>query len=255
MFRWFGFPQDMRLPPLAERTIRGKADTNLSHRSSMRFLLVEDNPELCRSVADRLRLDGHAVDPAASLAEARDCLRAAAYDLILLDISLPDGDGRDFLKSERRAGRDTPIIVMTARAAVSDRVDVLDLGADDYVTKPFDFAELEARCRAVLRRRGGALQTVRSFAGLTFNPLSATLLVGSETRELRNRELRLLEILLSAPERIFSKAHLCDRLFSYAEAVTDNAIEVYVGRLRKKLEGSGARIETVRGIGYRLVAE
>ncbi|MDW4549143.1 response regulator transcription factor [Defluviimonas sp. D31] len=221
----------------------------------MRFLLVEDNPDLALSVAERLRLDGHAVDPAASLTEAGDCLAAASYDLILLDISLPDGDGRDFLRRERRSGRDTPIIVMTARAEVSDRVDVLDLGADDYVTKPFDFAELEARCRAVLRRRGNALQTVQHYAGLTFNPLNASLVVAGEMRELRNRELRLLEILLAAPERIFSKAQICDRLFSYAESVTDNAIEVYVARLRKKLEGSGARIETVRGLGYRLTAE
>ncbi len=218
----------------------------------MRFLLVEDNKDLAQSVADRLRLDGHAVDHAGTLADAADCLAAAPYDLILLDISLPDGDGRGFLSHLRRIGRDTPVIVMTARADVSDRVDVLDLGADDYVTKPFDFAELEARCRAVLRRRGAALQTVQHFAGMTFNPLTASLLVGGEVRELRNRELRLLEILIAAPQRIFSKGQLCDRLFSYAESVTDNAIEVYVARLRKKIEGSGARIETVRGIGYRL---
>ncbi|GAB4382759.1 MAG: response regulator transcription factor [Albidovulum sp.] len=223
--------------------------------NAVRFLLVEDNPDLAQSVADRLRLDGHAVDPAATLAEARDCLAAAAYDLILLDISLPDGDGRDFLRQERRGGRDTPIVVLTARSEVSERVNVLDLGADDYVTKPFDFAELEARCRAVLRRRGAGLQTVQHFAGLTFDPLNASLSVGGERRELRNRELRLLEILLAAPGRIFSKAQICDRLFSYAESVTDNAIEVYVGRLRRKLDGSGARIETVRGLGYRLTAE
>jgi two-component system, OmpR family, response regulator TctD len=221
----------------------------------MRFLLVEDNKDLAQSVADRLRLDGHAVDHAGTLAEAADCLAAASYDLILLDISLPDGDGRDFLSSQRRLGRDTAIIVMTARAEVSDRVDVLDLGADDYVTKPFDFAELEARCRAVLRRRGVALQTVQSYAGMTFSPLTASLSIGSEMRDLRNRELRLLEILMAAPERIFSKGQICDRLFSYAESVTDNAIEVYVARLRKKIEGSGARIETVRGIGYRLTRE
>ena len=221
---------------------------------TMRFLLVEDNLDLARSVVDRLRLDGHAVDCAGTLSDARDCLAAAPYDLILLDISLPDGDGRDFLRAERRLGRDTPIIVMTARAEVSDRVNVLDLGADDYVTKPFDFAELEARCRAVLRRRGAALQTVQHFAGLTFNPLNASLGVGNELRELRNRELRLLEILLAAPERIFSKDQICDRLFSYAESVTDNAIEVYIGRLRKKIEGSEARIETIRGIGYRLTS-
>ena len=222
----------------------------------MRFLLVEDNADLAQSVSDRLRLDGHAVDHAGSLSSAHDCLRGTApYDLILLDISLPDGDGRDFLADQRRARRDTPIIVMTARADVADRIDVLDLGADDYVTKPFDFAELEARCRAVLRRRGGASQTVRRFAGFTFNPLTAQLTVGDEPRELRNREMRLLEILLAAPNAIFSKAQLCDRLFSYAESVSDNAIEVYVGRLRKKLDGSGARIDTVRGLGYRLCLE
>ncbi len=223
--------------------------------AAMRFLLVEDNDDLAHSVATRLALDGHAVDRAAGIADAEDCLAAASYDLILLDIALPDGDGRDFLVAQRRARRDTPIIMMTARAAVSDRVDVLDLGADDYITKPFDFAELEARCRAVLRRRGGALQTVRDYAGVTFNPLTATVSIAGETRELRSRELRLLEILLSAPERIFSKAQLCDRLFSYSEAVSENAIEVYVARLRKKLEGSAARIETLRGVGYRLTGE
>lgn len=220
----------------------------------MRFLLVEDTADLARSVQDLLHLNGHGVDWAASLAEAQDCLNAAGYDLILLDIALPDGDGRQFLKGLRRAGTDTPVIMMTARSAVADRVDALDGGADDYLTKPFDLAELEARARAVLRRRGGAAQTVRRFADLTFDPLTATLTVAGETRELRNRELRLFEVLLGAPDRIFSKDQLCDRLFSFAESVTDNAIEVYVGRLRRKLDGSAARIETVRGLGYRLTA-
>ncbi|WIV51595.1 response regulator transcription factor [Marivivens sp. LCG002] len=220
----------------------------------MRFLLVEDNSDLALSVQKRLSLDGHGVDWAASLADAEDHLAAASYDLILLDIMLPDGDGRDFLASHRRAQRDTPVIVMTARSAVSDRVALLDTGADDYVTKPFDFEELEARVRAVLRRRSGVSQTRMTFADLTFDPLGATVSFAHETRELRSRELRLFEVLISAPDRIFSKGQLCDRLFSASEAVTDNAIEVYVGRLRKKLEGSGARIETVRGVGYRLTA-
>lgn len=218
----------------------------------MRFLLVEDTVDLARSVRDLLVLDGHGVDWAATLAEAEDCLAVARYDLILLDIMLPDGDGRAFLQRHRRAERDTPVIVMTARSAVSDRVDLLDSGADDYLTKPFDFAELEARVRAVLRRRGGVAQTIRRVGDLSFDPLSATLTIQGEVRELRNRELRLFEVLVAAPDRIFSKDQLCDRLFSYAETVSDNAIEVYVGRLRKKLGGSSVRIETLRGLGYRL---
>jgi two-component system response regulator TctD len=218
----------------------------------MRFLLVEDNSELSASVAARLRLDGHAVDAAPTLAEAEECLAVASYDLILLDIMLPDGDGRDFLARHRRAERETPVIVMTARSSVSDRVDALDTGADDYITKPFDFAELEARCRAVLRRRGGAAQTTRQFADIAFDPMAATLVVQGEVRDLRSREMRLMELLLGAQGRIMSKEHLVDRLFSFSEPVSDNAIEVYVGRLRKKLQGSRARIETVRGLGYRL---
>ncbi|MEZ5797899.1 MAG: response regulator transcription factor [Paracoccaceae bacterium] len=218
----------------------------------MRYLLVEDTADLARSVQDLLRLNGHGVDWAASLGEARDCLGAASYDLILLDISLPDGDGRRFLADLRRQGNATPVIMMTARSAVADRVDALDGGADDYLTKPFELAELEARARAVLRRRGGAAQTVRRYGDLIFDPLTATVTILGEARELRNRELRLFEILLEAPDRIFSKDQLCDRLFSFAESVTDNAIEVYVGRLRRKLDGSTARIETVRGLGYRL---
>ena len=221
---------------------------------NVRLLLIEDNPDLGTSVRDRLAIDGHAIDWAPTLAEAQDCLAATAYDLILLDIMLPDGDGRSFLARQRAQGRDTPVIVMTARAAVSDRVDALDSGADDYITKPFDFAELEARCRAVLRRRGGAASTQRRFADILFDPLTASLTFGDETRELRNRELRLFEVFLNAPDRIFSKDQLCDRLFSFAEAVSDNAIEVYVGRLRRKLDGSRVRIETVRGLGYKMTA-
>jgi len=216
--------------------------------------MIEDNDGLGRSLAERLGQEGHAIDRAATLAEAGDCLAAAGYDLILLDLGLPDGDGRRFLAARRAAGFDVPVIAMTARAAVADRVDTLDTGADDYITKPFDMAELGARIRAVLRRRGGAAQTLRTFADLAFDPLAATVTVAGEARELRNRELRLLEILISAPDRVFSKDQLCDRLFSFSEPVGDNAIEVYVARLRRKIEGSAARIETLRGLGYRLTA-
>lgn len=220
----------------------------------MRLLLIEDTPDLGRSLRDRLALDGHGVDWAETLAAAEDCLAAAPYDLILLDIMLPDGDGRAFLARQRRRGLDTPVIVMTARSAIADRIDTLDTGADDYITKPFDLAELEARIRAVLRRKGGAAQTVRRFADLSFNPLRATITIGEDVRELRNREMRLFELFLSSPECILSKDQIHDRLFSYEETVNDNAIEVYVGRLRRKLADSAARIETVRGLGYRLTA-
>lgn len=221
----------------------------------MRFLLIEDSDDLALAVASRLGIEGHAVDHAASLADARLLLESAPYDLILLDIALPDGDGREFLVRERAAGRETPVIMMTASASVDTRVSALDQGADDYVTKPFDFAELQARCRAVLRRHAGAADSRRHFAGFVFDQLAATITVAGETRELRARELRLLEILLSPPGQAYSKAHLIDRMFSFDEEVSENVIEVYVGRLRRKLKGSGARIVTLRGIGYRLIPE
>lgn len=234
-----------------------KTDTNLSRESvlRMRFLLVEDNVELARAVVSRLALEGHGVDHVGTLSEAGDYLRSAHYDLILLDISMPDGDGRTFLARIRADGRDTPVIMMTAHASTGDRVATLDNGADDYVTKPVDFAELLARCRAVLRRHAGAADSRRRFAGFVFDPLAATISVAEEVRPLRARELRLLEILLNRPGQVCSKAQLIDRLFSYDEEVGDNAIEVYIARLRRKLEGSGARLETLRGLGYRLIPE
>ena len=219
----------------------------------MRFLLVEDNVDLAQTVLDRLGMDGHAVDWAASLLTAWDFLAVAQYDVIFLDVMLPDGDGRDFLAQFRRTRNETPVIVMTARSAISDRVALLDTGADDYITKPFDFNELEARVRAVVRRRQGVATNHRSFGDLIYNPANATVSVAGVQQELRNRELRLFEILIGNPEHIFSKAQLVDRLFSSTEEISENAIEVYIARLRKKIDGSVTRIETVRGIGYRLI--
>ncbi|MCB1509157.1 MAG: response regulator transcription factor [Hyphomicrobiaceae bacterium] len=220
----------------------------------MRFLLVEDNRELAEAVVARLSLDGHAVDHAATLGEARDWLSVAEYDLMLLDVMLPDGDGRHFL-SESRMRQNVPVIVLTARAQVSDRVDTLDLGADDYLTKPFDFTELEARCRAVLRRRGGLARNDIPLGRAVFAPAAGTLTLDGEVHPLRNREIRLLEVFARNPEQIFSKSQLLDRLFSQAADVSENAIEVYVGRLRRRLSGAGVQIETVRGMGYRMTAE
>lgn len=217
----------------------------------MRYLLVEDNRELADAIVNRLALDGHAVDHAASLADAEDCLAAAQYDLILLDVMLPDGDGRDFL-TRSRAHLETPVIVLTARSQVSDRVGALDQGADDYITKPFDFSELEARCRAVLRRRGGEARNEIALGNAIFDPLAGTLRHGNQTIDLRNREIRLLEVFARHRGQILSKSQLMDRLFSYDAEVTENAIEVYVGRLRRRIDGMDLRIETVRGLGYRM---
>ncbi len=219
----------------------------------MRFLLVEDNRQLAKALCERFALDGHVVDRAHDLTSAQTSIRTVAYDLILLDIMLPDGDGRDFLKTHRNRQGKTPIIVLTARSEISDRISVLDLGADDYIIKPFDFAELEARCRAVLRRQGGSGNNEKKFADIIFDSNKGTLCFGEHVEDLRNRELRLLEVFFSSPNQIFAKTYLMDRLFSFAEDVSENAIEVYVGRVRKKLAGSGAKIETVRGIGYRMV--
>lgn len=217
----------------------------------MRYLLVEDNQELATAISSRLALDGHAIDHAANLAEAADCLASASYDLILLDVMLPDGDGRDFL-AQSRDHLETPVIVLTARSQVSDRVGALDQGADDYITKPFDFSELEARCRAVLRRKGGSARNEISLGNVRFDPMAGTLRLGDELVELRNRETRLLEVFARHPGQVFSKSQLMDRLFSYDAEVSENAIEVYVGRLRRRIEDKGIRIETVRGLGYRL---
>lgn len=218
----------------------------------MRFLLIEDSDALARAVVDRLGLDGHVVDHAADLATASDFVATVDYDLILLDIMLPDGDGRSFLSQHRATQSQTPVIVLTARSEVSDRVGLLDLGADDYMVKPIDFSELEARCRAVLRRRGGAARNVVLFGNLEFDSLAGTLKINDRTIRLRTRELRLFEVFVNAPNQIFSKSKLVDRLFSYDEDASENAIEVYVGRLRRHLSGSKVSITTVRGLGYKL---
>ncbi len=222
---------------------------------TMKFLLVEDNEELAHAISTRMQLDGHVIDHAINIADAIAYSEAGEYDLILLDIMLPDGDGRDFLSRHRDGQKDTPVIVLTARSQVSDRISMLDLGADDYVTKPFDHAELQARCRAVLRRRSGTSQTLIKLADVEFDPVAGHLSVAGSTIVLRNRELRLLELLINAPGNIFSKQKLFDRLFSYDDDVSENAIEVYIARLRKHLDKSRLNITTLRGLGYRLDEE
>ena len=218
----------------------------------MRFLLIEDNQNLSSAVSERLSLDGHVVDQAESLGIANHYLSVSSYDLILLDIMLPDGDGRDFLLNHRKQKNTTPIIVLTARSEISDRVTILDLGADDYMVKPIDFNELEARCRAVLRRRSGEAQNQIKFGDVSFDSHSGTLMTGSRSIQLRAREIRLLEVFFRQPGQIFSKANLVDKLFPLEVDVTENAIEVYILRLRKHIAETNVKITTVRGLGYKL---
>ena len=208
--------------------------------------------ELANSLKSFFRLEKNQVEIAVDLEEAKHFVSVSHFDMILLDIMLPDGDGRDFLRALRNSNNNVPVIVMTARSEISDRIDLLDIGADDYIVKPFDFAEVEARCRAVLRRHRGQDQLALSFGGVTLFPLMAELEKDGVRVSLRNRELRLLEIFFNSPDIIFSKEQLTDRLFSISEEISENAIEVYVGRARKKLSGSNTEIETVRGMGYRL---
>ena len=218
----------------------------------MRFLLIEDNQNLSSAVSERLSLDGHVVDQAESLGIANHYLSVSSYDLILLDIMLPDGDGRDFLLNHRKQKNTTPVIVLTARSEISDRVTILDLGADDYMVKPIDFNELEARCRAVLRRRSGEAQNQIKFGDVAFDSHSGTLMTASRSIQLRAREIRLLEVFFRHPGQIFSKANLVDKLFPLEVDVTENAIEVYILRLRKHLTETNVKITTVRGLGYKL---
>ncbi len=218
----------------------------------MRFLLVEDNLKLAKALCDRFALEGHVADHAETLSDAELSSKTVTYDMILLDIMLPDGDGREFLRAHRSANNPMPVIVLTARSEVSDRVGLLDLGADDYITKPFDFSELLARIRAVMRRLGGSADNAKTYGDVVFDSTTGEITVAGVTEQLRNREMRLLEVFFASPGQIFSKSHLMDRLFSFSDDVSENAIEVYVGRLRRKLEPSNTSIETVRGLGYRM---
>ena len=222
--------------------------TNTQH-----ILCIEDEVDIQEIIAYNLRRAGYKLSLASDGIKGLALAQTQTPDLILLDIMLPDGDGRDFLRSIRSKNNNIPVIVMTARSEISDRVDLLDIGADDYIIKPFEFVELEARCRAVLRRHSGQNQQALSYGDITVYPLSALIEFGNHKISLRNRELRLLEIFCNSPEILFSKEQLTDRLFLISDEVTENAVEVYIGRLRKKLLQSNVTIETVRGIGYRLM--
>ena len=215
----------------------------------MRVLLVEDDAILGKAVRDHIAAS-HSVDWVIRLDAAREHLDSAAYDLILLDLMLPDGLGVGFLRKLRAAGNATPVIILTALDQISDRIEGLDAGADDYMIKPFDLSELSSRLNAVARRYSGNPNPLIEIGDLRVDLAAKTVKRGGRSVELTGREWALFETFLQRPGVALTKAQLEDRLYAFGAEVESNTIEVHVSRLRKKL--GHAVIDTVRGIGYRL---
>ena len=220
----------------------------------MRFLIVEDDAVL-RDVLSRSLTDaGHRIDAAATCGEAEAFWQVQPFDAILLDLNLPDGSGLTALRNARRRGDVTPVLALTARNRTEERIAGLDAGADDYVGKPFELSEVEARLRALVRRSQGGGD--RSAVGqLTLDRLARRFFIADTPLELPAREFEVLWELASKPGRVVSKRLLSDKLSSFDEALGDNALEAFVSRLRRKLQGSGATIRTLRGLGYLLEVE
>ena len=216
----------------------------------MRVLLVEDDTALGAAIRDQIVADGHSVDWVMRLDRAGDALAAAGFDLILLDLMLPDGLGIPFLKALRSRGDVTPVMILTALDQVSDRIAGLNAGADDYMIKPFDLAELSARIGSVARRYNGNPNPIIKQGALTIDLAARSVMLHGRPVILTAREWVLFEAFLQRPGQLFSKAQLEERLYSFDTEIDSNAIEVHISRLRKKL-GSHV-IETERGLGYRL---
>lgn len=218
----------------------------------MRILLIEDTAGLGQAVREQLADDGHAVDWVQRLDHAAISVHTTAYDLILLDLMLPDGQGLDFLRKQRAAGDATPVIILTARDQISDRIAGLNAGADDYLVKPFDLFELSARIAAVARRYSGNPNPQLQLGELQINLSDRTVHRAGLAVELTAREWALFEAFIQRPSALLSKSQLEERLYAFGAEIESNTIEVYISRLRKKL--GYQMIETVRGVGYRLGA-
>ncbi len=216
----------------------------------MKLLVVEDDPQLGDALATGLRQLKHVVDWFRDGAQADAALRDVPYDAVVLDLGLPGGDGMRWLRQWRAAGRELPVLILTARDGVSDRVAGLDAGADDYLVKPITLDELAARLRAMTRRSTGRAQSLWTHGVLSYDPAGRRVLWNGQPVELTARELMLLEALMAHPGRILSKAQLQEKLYDWGETLESNTLEVHVHHLRRKL-GRDA-IETIRGHGFRL---
>jgi len=218
----------------------------------MRILIAEDDSSLAEGLTRSLRDSGYAVDCVKTGVEADSAVADFEFDLLILDLGLPRMSGLEVLKRLRGRSREMPVLILTAQDGVQDRVRGLDLGADDYLAKPFALEELKARVRALTRRGSAGMPTLLSHGGLSYDQVGKVAKINGETLDLSAREIALLEMLLQRAGRMVSKTQLLDHLCEWGEEVSVNAIEVYVHRLRKKLEAAGVEIVTVRGLGYRI---
>jgi two-component system OmpR family response regulator len=218
----------------------------------MRILVAEDDPSLSEGLCRSLRQAGYAMDCVKNGDEADAALEANEFDLLILDIGLPKKSGLEVLKRLRSRKSTIPVLILTARDSVNDRVTGLDAGADDYLAKPFELAELAARVRALTRRGMSGGSALISHGPLTYDQIGRVARLNGEPIEFSAREVSLLEIFLQRAGRLVSKDQLVNHLCEWGEEVSGNAIEVYVHRLRKKLEPGGVHIVTVRGLGYSL---
>jgi len=220
----------------------------------MRILLVEDTADVAEAIVSHLTRIGHTVEwESQGLAASRRL--GEAFDLLILDVMLPQLDGFALLEQLRTRGQHTPVLMLTACGEIEERVRALDLGADDYLVKPFDFRELEARIRVLLRRSGGESTNLRHGANRCIHRKSRSATLDGQPIDLTRREVTLLEIIAARPGRIFNKDELMDRLFTVDDTPNANTVEQYVARLRKKLAGAAFEIRTLRGLGYQLVLQ
>jgi len=216
----------------------------------VRILIVEDDEVLSDGLCHSMRQSGHAVDCVGNGKDANHILQGEHYDLVVLDLGLPKLDGFSVLRQLRAHNQNVPVIILTAREGVDDRVKGLDLGADDYMTKPFSLPELEARVRALLRRGQCGANPQIAYGPLAYDSVGHRVTLNGDRLELTSREIGVLEILLTRAGRVVSKDQLIEHLYSYDEEASGNAIEVYIHRVRKKIEAAGVTIRTIRGLGY-----
>lgn len=217
----------------------------------MRVLVVEDDPLVGDGIRRALNHGGFAADLVSSAEAAKAALATESFDLLIADIGLPRQDGLQLVRSMRSRGQSLPVLILTARDGLEDRVTALDLGADDYLTKPFQVPELLARCRALIRRANSVTSAHIAFGDLELDTTHKSVAAAGKALELSQREWAILECLILNAGRIVSKSKLMSAIADWSEDLTLNAVEVYVSRLRAKL-GSGAVISTVRGMGYRI---